>query len=92
MKKRLLTIFLSVAMVTTLLTGCDSGSGVPGDTSGTTSKEEIPADSGPTVTDWTVSYEGIKTGNVNARTSVHDPSIIQVDNTYYIFGSQIYTL
>ena len=91
MKKRLLSMLLGLAMVATLLTGCDSGAGNPGDTSGNNQKEEIPKDSGPTVTDWTVSYDGIKKGTVSARVSVHDPSIIQVEDKYYIFGSHMET-
>ena len=39
--------------------------------------------------DFTVSYDGIETGIVNARVSVHDPSIIKADGTYYIFGSHM---
>lgn len=36
-----------------------------------------------------VSYDGIETGTVNARVSVHDPSIIEVDGKFYIFGSHM---
>lgn len=79
-------MFLGVTMAVTLLSGCENGT--VGD-SGTEKTEEIPKDTGATVTDWTVSYEGIKTGNVNARVSVHDPSILQVDGQYYIFGSHM---
>lgn len=39
--------------------------------------------------DYTVSYEGIPTGIVNARTAVHDPSIIEADGVFYIFGSHM---
>ena len=39
--------------------------------------------------DYEVSYEGIETGTVNARVSVHDPSIIEVDGKFYIFGSHM---
>ncbi|MBQ6174986.1 MAG: glycoside hydrolase family 43 protein [Clostridia bacterium] len=39
--------------------------------------------------DYSVSFEGIKTGIVNARTAVHDPSIIAADGRYYIFGSHM---
>ncbi len=39
--------------------------------------------------DYTVSYDGIKTGSVNARASVHDPSVIAADGLYYIFGSHM---
>ena len=87
MKKRLLAAFLSLAMVATLLSGCNNGTGNAGSTGN--NKEDVPKDNGPTVTDWTVSYEGIKTGTVNARVSVHDPSILQVGDQYYIFGSHM---
>lgn len=39
--------------------------------------------------DFTVSYDNIATGTVNARVAVHDPSIIKADGTYYIFGSHM---
>ncbi len=39
--------------------------------------------------DYTVSYDGIATANISAGVSVHDPSILAVDGTYYIFGSHM---
>lgn len=40
--------------------------------------------------DFTVSYDGIATGNVNARVSVHDPSIFKdTDGQFYIFGTHM---
>ena len=39
--------------------------------------------------DYTPSVDGIKTGVVNARVGVHDPSIIAADGSYYIFGSHM---
>lgn len=39
--------------------------------------------------DFTVSYDGIATGSVNARVAVHDPSVIKADGKYYIFGSHM---
>ena len=39
--------------------------------------------------DFTVSYEGIKKDSVSSGVSVHDPSIIRVDDTYYIYGSHM---
>lgn len=39
--------------------------------------------------DFTVSYEGIPQGVVNARVPCHDPSIIAADGKYYIFGSHM---
>lgn len=44
--------------------------------------EKIPSD-------FTVSYDGIPTASIPAGASVHDPSIIEADGTYYIFGSHM---
>ncbi len=38
--------------------------------------------------DYSVNYDGIKTASINAGVSVHDPSILKVDDTY--FYSKIY--
>ena len=38
---------------------------------------------------YTVSYDGIATGDVSSGVSVHDPSILAVDGTYYIYGSHM---
>lgn len=40
-------------------------------------------------TDFVVSYDGIKTAAIKAGGSVHDPSIVEVDGTYYIYGSHM---
>lgn len=42
-------------------------------------------------TDFSVSYDGIKTASIQAGCSVHDPSILEVDGTYYIYGSHMAT-
>ena len=39
--------------------------------------------------DFTVSYDGIKTASITAGVAVHDPSVLQADGTYYIFGSHM---
>ena len=39
--------------------------------------------------DFTVSYEGIEAGNVSSPVAVHDPSILRVGDTYYIYGSHM---
>lgn len=39
--------------------------------------------------DFKVSYDGIKTASIRAGVSVHDPSILKADGTYYIFGSHM---
>lgn len=41
------------------------------------------------VKDYTVSYDGIATGDVSSGVSVHDPSILKADDTYYIYGSHM---
>ncbi len=44
---------------------------------------------GTTSYDFKVSYDGIKTGDVSSKISVHDPSILKADGEYYIFGSHM---
>lgn len=39
--------------------------------------------------DFTVSYDGIATAKTIKDVAVHDPSIIEEDGTYYIFGSHM---
>lgn len=39
--------------------------------------------------DFKVSYNGITTGVVPAVVSVHDPSVLKVGDTYYIYGSHM---
>lgn len=39
--------------------------------------------------DFNADLSAFKTGNVNARASVHDPSIIRANGTYYIFGTHM---
>lgn len=39
--------------------------------------------------DYTVSYDGIKTAGINAGVSVHDPSVVAGNGAYYIFGSHM---
>ena len=49
----------------------------------------LAACSGTQEKDYTVSYDGIATGDVSSGVSVHDPSILEVDGTYYIYGSHM---
>ena len=39
--------------------------------------------------DFTVDMSGIPTQNVGSGVSVHDPSILRVGDTYYIYGSHM---
>lgn len=39
--------------------------------------------------DFTVNMDQIKKGNVSSNASVHDPSVLKVGDTYYIYGSHM---
>lgn len=45
----------------------------------------------PSKKEYIVSYNGIKKGEIVAGASVHDPSILEADGTYYIYGSHMST-
>lgn len=78
MKKRVRAAVSVFTVAALMLTGCGK------------SKEEIAQEEKESLTtDFSVSYEGVDTSTYSARTSVHDPSILQVDGTYYIYGSHM---
>lgn len=86
-RKRTLSCALAAVMAAGLFTGCGT---VTEDTSQPEATDETPATE--TVMpeyDFTVSYDGIATGNVSSGVSVHDPSIVKDNDTYYIFGSHM---
>lgn len=81
--KKALTGFVSLLMVCTMvlcLFGCD-----------TTPPETDPTE--PTIDysklDFTMNMDNIKKGNVSSNASVHDPSVLKVGDTYYIYGSHM---
>jgi len=74
--KKLIALVLQSAIVLSLI-GCASGG----------LSEVIPG--AAEEKDFTVSYEGIKKNSVSSGVSVHDPSILRVDDTYYIYGSHM---
>ena len=88
--KTLLGILASTAVLATAvaISGCskaqDNGQ-TEGPSTGETTTEAAPAKE----YDFTVNYSHIKTGSVNARVSVHDPSIYKANGKYYIFGSHM---
>ena len=57
----------------------------------TEAAENVTESETPENTDYnfTVSYDGIQTGDVSSGVAVHDPSIYEEDGTYYIFGSNM---
>ena len=72
-----------------MITSCTNGN-TPDNTSAdtATAAAEIPGYTEPDY-DFTVSYDGIKTGNVSSGAAVHDPSVLKAGDTYYIFGSHM---
>lgn len=75
--RRVLTIALSAALALGTL-GCNAPDSQEEQTS--IPREEL---------DFTVSYEGIKKDSVSSGVAVHDPSILRVGDTYYIYGSHM---
>ncbi len=49
----------------------------------------LTACSGSESKNYAVSYDDIAVGDVSSGVSVHDPSILEVDGTYYIYGSHM---
>ncbi len=49
----------------------------------------LVACSGSEAKNYTMNYDGISVGDVSSGISVHDPSILEVDGTYYIYGSHM---
>ena len=75
------TSVLLVAAMTAGLAACGT----------TEAAENVTESETPENTDYnfTVSYDGIQTGDVSSGVAVHDPSIYEEDGTYYIFGSHM---
>ncbi len=88
---RIMAFLLLAAMLTSLM-GCTetppAGSqlGTGGGTGATGPSETDPPEFDY---DFTVSYDGITKKAVPAMHSVHDPSILQVGDKYYIYGSHM---
>lgn len=74
-RKRLISGILCSVMILIALAGCGG------------KEETVKVDTSKF--DYTVDYSDVATGSVNARVSVHDPSIIKADGKYYIFGSHM---
>lgn len=84
---RVLALLLLSAMVLGML-GCGAetqeptNAGVSETTGATEAQSNVNYD-------FTVSYEGIRKDSVSSGVSVHDPSILKVGDTYYIYGSHM---
>lgn len=85
MKKWIRMIALVMVCVMTLgLFGCGNDTPTPTEPSETEAAPLIEFDY-----NFSNSYKGIQTGVVPAISSVHDPSILQVGENYYIYGSHM---
>lgn len=87
-----MTAVLTAATVATTLAGCGTATGTSGAATSASEGESVQSSSESSSSDsakWEVSYDGIATGTIDAGAAVHDPSIIQVDDKYYIFGSHM---
>ncbi|MGN0298675.1 MAG: glycoside hydrolase family 43 protein [Lachnospiraceae bacterium] len=78
----------AVIMLLGAITGCSQNTA--NETTGTAGSTTAPAET----EDYSYlstdnMYEGIAVGSIKAGVSVHDPSIIQADGNYYIFGSHM---
>ena len=84
--RKLTSLLLCLAMLAALA-ACGSEQ-----TAATATVEEaasVTAEEAPDASVFVVDYSDIAVGTVNARASVHDPSIVEADGKYYIFGSHM---
>ena len=73
---------VALATVAVMLAGC-------GQKSAADIAKEAEEERGKLKTDFSVNLDNIKSSSIRANVSVHDPSILQVDDTYYIYGSHM---
>ena len=73
---------VALATVAVMLAGC-------GQKSAADIAKEAEEERGKLKTDFSVNLDNIKSSSIPANVSVHDPSILQVDDTYYIYGSHM---
>ncbi len=86
MRSSLIKISAAVLAVVITISGCSGQKQTTSDeqTQVQTEAAEVDRDY-----DFTVSYDGIKKGNVSSGASVHDPSILKANGKYYIYGSHM---
>lgn len=92
MRKQMIAGTMALALVLGSMAGC-SPDVEPSTTSetNTVAASTESATEDPTNLDLSTEnmYDGIEVGTINAGVAVHDPSIIQEDGVYYIFGSHM---
>lgn len=75
----------AMLLVPMMMTACNNGSAAAENSTAKNAVSEAPERD----YDFTVSYDGIKAGQVSSGASVHDPSVLKVGDTYYIYGSHM---
>ncbi len=81
--KRTASKVVSILTVAALVfTGCGKSK-----SSEEIAKEAFDEEKAALTTDFSVNYDGIAVSDYSAKVSVHDPSIVEFEGTYYIYGS-----
>ena len=90
MKRKYLSVFLMMCAVVGLA-GCSAGKAADTSTASEETKEdEAEGGKEEVVYDFAMKYDGIAQGDVSALgVAVHDPSIVEDNGSYYIFGSHM---
>lgn len=90
MRKRYLTNVMACCAVGMLLAGCGSAENATttADETNQNVEEEKNADAEKEY-NFAMKYDGIATANISSGVSVHDPSIVEDNGKYYIFGSHM---
>ncbi len=86
-----MTALVLLMMLLVSMMGCTDATPAGSQPSGSQTGQTDPVVTDPPEFDYdfTVSYDGIKKMAVPAMHSVHDPSILQVGDKYYIYGSHM---
>lgn len=91
LSKKLVSLGTCIAICSTtiLAGGCSSSKNSSTSNGGKIDMKALEKEEKELKPDYTVKYDGIKKASIDAGVSVHDPSILKVDDTYYIYGSHI---
>ena len=93
LSKKLVSLGTCIAICSTaiLAGGCSNSKNSSTSNGGKIDMKALEKEEKELKPDYTVKYDGIKKASIDAGVSVHDPSILKVDDTYYIYGSHMST-
>lgn len=90
--KRIISVLMTTAIILTM-SGCANKEDVTETAADTLSEEleqnETNIEPEEPVRDFTVDMSDIATNDISSGVSVHDPSVLKVNDEYYIFGSHM---